>query len=456
MRGEIFGLPRGDVLLSFAKVNVPHGQMARVCGDGDAERPMRLDEESAMGDTASRTGSNAATGTIRVLKIIRRPWFKVALAAGVAVFAIIAGAFVYNNRPISVQIVKIEENIPVRVFGLGTVEARVLSKVGFEVGATLVELNADHGDRVTTGQVLARLSTGEQEAKVAKARAALLVAEVNVKRAEASQLRARAILAQKQEDNRRKQALVGRNIVSQQVAEEAALEEAVAKADVAVAKNEVESASAQVTDAQAQLQFEETMLSHRTLRAPYDALVIERHKEAGTVIKAGEPLFTLIAVGTYWGLAYIDEAQAGFIREGQRVDARLRSRPQDAFTGKVARIGLESDRVTEERRVFIKGDNPPPRVYLGEQAEFWITVAQLDKALLVPEAAVQGFDGRQGRVWTVESGHLQRRLIQFRHRTEDARLEIVGGLPDGAQVVSRIGKAFREGRSAKVNEVSNE
>ena len=29
------------------------------------------------------------------------------------------------------------------MFGLGTTEARVLSKIGFEVGGTLVEINAD-------------------------------------------------------------------------------------------------------------------------------------------------------------------------------------------------------------------------------------------------------------------------------------------------------------------------
>jgi HlyD family secretion protein len=194
------------------------------------------------------------------------------------------------------------------------------------------------------------------------------------------------------------------------------------------------------------------MLRHRTLVAPYDAVVIERHKEPGSVIKAGDPIFTLIANDSYWGLAHVDEARAGYIQEDQRVDARLRSRPQDAFKGRVVRIALESDRVTEERRVFIKGDNPPPRVYLGEQVEFWITVAHLDKALLVPEAAVQGYDGRQGSVWTVESGRLQRRLVQFLHRTEDGRLEIVGGLPDDARVVVRLDSGLREGRAARAIE----
>ncbi len=386
--------------------------------------------------------------------MLRRPAVRYAIVAAAIIAVIAAAIFIYTNRPIAVEMASIEENVPVRVFGLGTVEARILSKIGFEVGATLVELNADHGNRVTKGQVLARLNAGEQEAKVAKARAALLIAEVTPLKAAANLEKAQAVFAQKQEANRRKQVLAGRDVVSQQAAEEAVRDEAVAKADVAIALSEIESAKAQLADARAQLQFEETMLRHRTLVAPYDALVIERHKEVGTVIKAGDPIFTLIAVEAYWGLAYVDEARAGFIQEGQRVDARLRSRPQDAFTGRVVRIGLESDRVTEERRVFIRGDNPPPRIYLGEQVEFWITVAQLDKALLVPEAAVQGYDGRQGRVWTVESGRLQRRLVNFRHRTEDARLEIVDGLPDGARVVTRLVDGLREGRSVRAIEAA--
>ncbi len=385
-------------------------------------------------------------------RVARRRTVKSALIVAGLALAIAAGAFAYANRPIGVQVALAEKNVPVRVFGLGTVEARILAKIGFEVGARLVELDADHGDRVAKGTILARLDAGEQEAKLAKARAGLLMTEVGVTRARANLEKADAVLAQKAEVNRRKQALAGRDVVSQQAAEEAARDEAVARAEVAVARAEIESAKAQLADARAQLQYEETMLRHRTLVAPFDALIVERHKEAGTVIKAGDPIFTIIAAETIWGLAYVDEARAGFIREGQRVDARLRSRPQDSFTGRVVRIGLESDRVTEERRVYIKGDNPPPRVYLGEQAEFWITVATLEQAVLVPEAAVHGFDGRQGRVWTVEDGRLRRRSVRIRHRTEDARLEIVGGLPDGARVATRVESGFREGRRARMVE----
>jgi len=221
-----------------------------------------------------------------VPSVFRRPAVRYALKAAGLAAAIMLAYAIYGNRPISVKVASVEHNVPVRVFGLGTVEARVLSKIGFEVGATLAELNADHGDSVTKGQILARLSQSEQEAKVAKARAALEIATVNITRAEANLEKARAVLAQKQEANRRKQALVGRDIVSEQVAEEAVRDEAVAKADAVVAESEIVSARAQLTDAKAQVQFEETLLRHRTLLAPYDAIVIERHKELGTVVKA--------------------------------------------------------------------------------------------------------------------------------------------------------------------------
>src|SRR3546814_17307277 len=81
----------------------------------------------------------------------------VLIAVGLAVFL-----FVFM-RPLPVEVVRTTDRVPVEVFGLGTVEARILSRVGFEVGAALVELTADHGDRVKQGEVLARLHSGEQE-----------------------------------------------------------------------------------------------------------------------------------------------------------------------------------------------------------------------------------------------------------------------------------------------------
>lgn len=370
------------------------------------------------------------------------------VAAGVA-YALVA------LRPITVTVAPVAENVPVRVFGLGTVEARVLSRIGFEVGAAITELKADHGDLVKQGQVLARLHATQQEARVARAKAAVLSAEVAVRKADANVLKARAILAQRLEVNKRKQELVTRQVTSAQIGEEAQRDEDVAKAELIVAVNDVDVAKAQLTDARAQLAYEDAVLEQHTLLAPFDAVVVDRQKELGTVIKAGDPIFTLVEVGSIWALAYIDESRSGAIQEEQRAEVRLRSLPDQVFPARVVRIGIESDRISEERRVYVKCEECPVQFHLGEQAEVLITVAFLAKARLVPEAAVAGYDGRTGTVWSLENGYLTRRPVSFGHRTEDSRLEIRDGIPSHAQVVSRVASGLQEGRAARaVREVA--
>lgn len=112
------------------------------------------------------------------------------------------GFLIVFMRPLQVEVAQPAVNEKVQVFGLGTVEARIMSKIGFEVGAALVELNADHGDKVKQGDVLARLHSSEQEARADKASAGVVNAGAAVRMAEAAVGKARAVLAQKQQSNR--------------------------------------------------------------------------------------------------------------------------------------------------------------------------------------------------------------------------------------------------------------
>lgn len=368
--------------------------------------------------------------------------------------AAVAGAGVYfiRHRPLAVSVAQIAKNVRIRVFGLGTIEARVVSKVGFDVGAMIVDLDADQGDVVKKGDVLARLAATEQQAKVARARAASQSARAAILKAQANVEKANAVLDQKIEVNRRKKALVGRSVVSEQAAEEAQRDVDVAKADLTVAQSEVEVANAQFADASAQHDYEQTILSRYVLTAPFDAVVVDRQRERGMVIKAGDPVFMLMEQGSGWVLAYIDESRAGRIKLGQHATVRLRSLPRETFDAKVVRIGIESDRVSEERRVYVKCARCPANFHLGEQAEVLIDVATLGQALMIPEAAVSGFDGRAGAVWTIEDGTLHRRRVQFGHRTNDARLEYAGGLPNGAQIVVVRVPDGAEGRAAEARQ----
>jgi len=360
------------------------------------------------------------------------------------------GAWTLFLSPVSVQASQVERDVPVDVFGLGTVEARVTSKVGFKVSGVLVDLRADVGDRVTKTSVIARLDDREQSARVARTKAAIAQAEANVQRATASVEKARANYTNAKSISERRQRLVQANATSIEAAETAQAVQDAALGDFNLASSDVQVARASINDAQAQQLQEAATLDFHTLTSPYDAMVIARTKELGSALGAGEPVLTLIDPATVWVLAYIDESKAGEIRVGEPAEIVLRSQPGRRIAGKVARIEPESDRVNEERRVAVAFGQIPPDFNLGEQAEVYITTMRLAQPLLVPEAAITGLGKNQGTVWTVEDGRLQQRSVTLGHRLLDGRFEITGGVPDGTLVVSALRSGLRAGRSAKL------
>jgi HlyD family secretion protein len=369
------------------------------------------------------------------------------IAAGAAIALVVGAAAIafVELRPLTVAVLNAQTDVPVTVFGLGTVEARVLSRIGFKIAGTITDLRADHGDVVTTGQVLATIDSTEQETRVAKSRALLASAQAAVEVAQANVKKAETVHALRGQVNRRRQSLLERQSASQEAAEDAQAIEAVAAAELLVARSDVEAARAKRDDARAQHETDKVLLAQHELKAPFDAVVVSRAKELGSVLAAGETLFTLVAPETVWILAYVDEARAGDIVVGQPAEVRLRSLPQRQFQGHVVRIGIESDRVNEERRIYVGCDTCPKAFVLGEQAEVFITKARLDRAILVPEALIDGFDGSGGTIWVIENGQLARRRLAFGHRTLDGRVELRDA-PAGIKVPAVVTAGFRQGR----------
>lgn len=354
-----------------------------------------------------------------------------------------------RSRPVTVTVAVVERDVPVQVFGLGTVEARVLSSIGFEVGAALVELNADHGSVVKTGDVLAKLHTAEQESRVTRAKAGIAAAEAVVVRAKAATAKQAAILDQKRDANRRQQELAEKKVISVERAEESLRDLKVAESDLALALADEAVANAALESARADLAHEAMLLEHHFLRAPFAGLVVERHSELGAVVRAGDRVFTLANPASVWLLAHVEEARAGGLALGQKAEVRLRSLPAKLFKGRVTRIGIESDRVSEERRVYVTCEDCPADFHLGEQAEVVITTGLLSEALLVPETAIMGFDGHSGKLWIDDNGLARQVAVTFGARTLDGRVEVAGGLPPGAAVIVAPVEGLNEGRAVK-------
>jgi HlyD family secretion protein len=368
-----------------------------------------------------------------------------------AVLAIAGGGYYWHfEREISVRVAAAEQNVEVRVFGIGTLEAQVVSKVGFQIAGKMIAIEVDQGDFVKSGAVLAKLDDETQRAKVRKAEAAQQQAAANLSKTEAQRARAQIAYQQKKNINARRQTLASRGSASPEAAEDAQAAEEIALGDAKVIEADTRVAAVQQDDATSQRKIEAVVLAQHELRAPFDARVISRHKELGSIAGAGETVFTLIAPDSIWAKAYVDETLAGGLSVGQLATVRLRSEPDRAIEAEIVRIDQENDRLTEERRVYVRCkacSSHHQLRFLGEQAEVEIVKKAIPNGLFVPLKFIDGYDGRFGTVWALQDGRLAKRRVQIGERLLDGRVQITSELPGSIVIDDRAG--LREGRAAR-------
>ena len=260
----------------------------------------------------------------------------------------------------------------------GTVEATD-AQLGFQAPGRIVSLTPREGDRVTTGQELARLDRAElearraqSEAQVEAAQAALAELESGSRREEIAQARANlAVTEERRQDAERDLARTRRLFEGGAVSREA-LDKAQVALDVTRAQRTqaveqlrlVEAgprqerkaaARAQVTQAEAAVQGVQATLSNTVLTAPFDGVVTVRHREPGEVVPAGSPVLTLMDPRSRFVRIYIPENRVGAVRLGTRATITADTYPGKTYPGEVSFIASEAEftpksvQTTEER-----------------------------------------------------------------------------------------------------------
>jgi HlyD family secretion protein len=373
----------------------------------------------------------------------------------ILVIAAAAGGFVWwrRNAPVSVSVATIERDVEARLFGIGTVEAQINARIGFQIAGRIVELSADQGQILDAGSIIAKLDAAVQQARVQKAQVAMQQSETGLAKAQALLARARVNYQQKQAIAERRQSLVEKGAATREATDEARTQAEIAKADVQVAEAEVLVAQVARKDTAASAAIEQAVFDQHSLSTPFRARIIARLKETGSAVNPAEPVFSIIAPETVWVRAFVDEALAGALKLGQTAFVRLRSEPNTIVEAEVVRIDEENDRVTEERRIYVRCRKCSPEHLarnLGEQAEVEVVTRKVEAGLFVPLYAIGKYNGREGLVWTVEDGRLKQRTLKFAERLLDGRVLVGESLPEGVSIVtSRDTSSFRQGRPAR-------
>jgi HlyD family secretion protein len=115
-----------------------------------------------------------------------------------------------------------------------------------------------------------------------------------------------------------------------------------------------------------------------------------------------------------------------------------RSNPQAALPGKVARVELISDAVTEERIAQVTFDTPPAGLSIGELVEVTLNLPAAANSPVVPNASIRRL-GEQTGVWLVEventNKHLRFAPIKRGASGLDGRVQVLEGVAAGVSVV---------------------
>ena len=263
----------------------------------------------------------------------------------------------------------------------GTLEAVTTVQVGSQVSGTIASLQADFNSQVKKGQVVARLEPSLFQAQVDQASATLVKLQADASKANVS-------LQDAQVQQRRAETLS-----SQQLLPTSELD--AARVATLEAQAALKSAQAQVTQARAALSQAQVNLSHTTITAPIDGIVISRSVDVGQTVAASMQapvLFTIAQdLREMQVNASVDEADIGKIATAQTVTFQVDAYPGKTFTGKVRQVRLAPvvDQNVVSYVTVIDVPNPELQLKPGMTANVAITIARADDVLKVPNAALR-------------------------------------------------------------------
>jgi HlyD family secretion protein len=288
-------------------------------------------------------------------------------------------------------------------------------------GQPIETLNADVGDTVAAGQVLAKLSTATLTLQQSQLQATLAAAQSNAAEAKRTALRTATLLSQGSASN-------------------AANDQAQAA---------LTAADAQVASVQAQLDTIALQISRAEVKSPVAGLITARNAQIGALASAqGGPMFVLTRDGALELRADVSEADLPRVQAGQTAMITLASGTAP-LTGTLTLVEPSIDPATRLGRARITLDKPD-QVRAGMFAEADILVVART-AIAVPVTAV-GSEGNETTVMTVKDGVVHRIVVTTGIR-DGGWVEVLTGLAEGDQIVAKAGAFVTDGD--KINPISD-
>lgn len=308
-------------------------------------------------------------------------------------------------------------------------------------GLAIESLEADVGDRVEAGSVLATLSDDQlilqrSQLDASRAKALAAIAQLGAQLAEV-----RSTARETVKTSTRARQLADQGAYSTVQAEQAEAQATAALARILSVEESVKVAEADVTLIDAQIEDVELRLARTDVKAPVAGVITARGARVGAIAGAASgPLFTMIKDGLLEMRADIAEADMQRIAEGQTVRIQLIG-AADTVEGTVRLIEPTLNTATRLGMARIEiGEGAKLRAGMFADAE--ILVAQR-QAITVPVTSINMRPGGAD-VLKIEDGVATLTPVKTGIR-EGGMVEITEGLAQGDLIVAKAGAFVRNG-----------
>jgi membrane fusion protein, multidrug efflux system len=264
------------------------------------------------------------------------------------------GEPVNNRAQVPVTILKVEPSQFDQFFvASATVEAVQTATISPEASGQIRSISVSKGQRVSAGQVVARLNTS--------------VIENNISEVNTSLQLARTVFERQ------------KGLWEQQIGSEMQYLEA---------KNNVEALEGRLQTLQSQLNMS-------LMRAPFNGIVDEILMKEGELAMPGVRVMNIINLEKLFINADLSEAYLGLVKQGEMVTLRFPAFPNEEFTLAVNRVGNVINPENRTFRVQLLLNNPTERFKPNMMANLSIPTLTTSDALVVPSILikqdVQGF-----------------------------------------------------------------
>lgn len=288
-----------------------------------------------------------------------------------------------------------------------TLEAEKQAEILARVAGVVQRIPAEEGDLVTTGTALLHIENDEYR--------------LRVQQAQADRERLGAMYE-------RQAQMVAQSLISQETYDDT---------------------RTQLEAAEAGEELARLNLSYTTVEAPFEGVIVRRLVDAGQTVQVGTPLFELADFSPLLARIHVPAKEFRRLQADQPVRLTIDSDGTE-LSGHIRLISPTIDPQTGTIKLTVEIHSYPAHVRPGDFAHASVTTERRENALLVPRPSVMSEKG-EDVVFVVVGDVAERRVVELGFLDAE-HAEILSGVQEGEQVVSRGQRTLKHGSPVRILE----